>query len=503
MSSSSQTLVSDTRFARLARGTNAANWFWLPSKEPQPYKPQDFAIMKSLGLTFVRLPIDFATIYDAKSPSLLNTKALAKIDAAIAQIQSYGLAVVVDLHSTPGFLDDNDYSGALENPAFRQVFINFWQSFAAHLGRTTNPELTFLQPMNEPVFQSNPDAWAPIQTQLLQTIRASAPNHTLVAVSALWQNIDTLITLQPLADRNVVYDFHFYEPFVFTHQGAEWIDGYVQDLKQVPYPSTPQNIQPLLQQFSGNPTAIADLTNYGAQQWNRNKVRQSIARAAKWASDNGVRLMSSEFGVYGKTAPAGDRVQWMADVRSAFEEFKIGWASWGYKGDFGYVDWKKNVPTLDAAMLQALGLNTTLQFNGTEKRDTLTGTSLADGLNGLGGNDLLSSYQGDDLLRGGNGRDRLLAGDGNDLLRGDKGVDLLIGGKGADIFVLERRQGLDRVQDFVNGVDRLGLLPGLTFKALTIWQVGQNTQIGVGNEAIAVLLNTNAKTINAADFSAI
>lgn len=459
--------------------------------------------MKSLGLTFVRVPIDFATIYDAKSSSLLNLKALARIDAAIAQIHSYGLAVVIDLHSTPGFLENNNYSAALENPAFQQTFINFWQSFAAHLGRTTNPETTFLQPMNEPVFQADPSAWAPIQAQLLQAIRGSAPNHTLIAVSALWQNIDSLVKLQPLEDRNIVYDFHFYEPFVFTHQGAEWIDGYVQQLKQVPYPSTPQNIQPLVQQFAGNQTAIADLTNYGAQQWNRDKVRQLIGRAANWASNNGVRLMSSEFGVYGKNAPAGDRVQWMADVRSVLEEFNIGWASWGYKDDFGYVDWVKNVPTLDTAVIQALGLNTTLQFDGTGKKDTLTGTSLVDALNGLGGNDLISGYQGDDLLRGGNGRDRLLGGEGNDLLWGEKGVDLLLGQKGADTFVLGRRQGIDRVQDFADGVDRLGLESGLTFQSLTIKQVGHNTRISVGNAAIALLLNINAQTITAVDFTSV
>ncbi len=498
--SSLQTSVSDTRFARLARGTNAANWFWLPSNDPQPYQAKDFALMKNLGLTFVRLPIDFSTIYDAKSPSLLNKKALAKLDAAIAQIQSYGLAVVVDLHSTPGFLADNNYSGALENPEFRQTFIDFWASFAAHLAQTTNPETTFLQPMNEPVFQANPEAWAPIQTQLLQVIRDSAPSHTLIAVSALWQNIDTLVQLQPLADRNVVYDFHFYEPFVFTHQGAEWVGGYVEALQQVPYPSTPQNIQPVLAQLAGNPAAIADLTAYGAQQWNREKVRQSIGRAAQWATQNGVRLLSSEFGVYDKNAPAGDRVQWMADVRSAFEEFNIGWASWGYKDAFGYVDWTKDGAQLDAAVLQALGLNTALQFNGTGKKDTLTGTSLPDSLTGLGGNDLLSGYQGDDLLWGGNGRDRLRGDDGSDWLWGNQGLDVLIGGRGADMFVLERRRGQDLVQDFVNGVDRLGLSPGLTFKALTIEQVGKNTRIGAGNGAIAILSNTNARTITAADF---
>ena len=46
---------------------------------------------------------------------------------------------------------------------------------------------------------------------------------------------------KPLPDPNVVYVFHFYEPHIFTHQGATWGAYYWQWLKGLHYPSSPEN----------------------------------------------------------------------------------------------------------------------------------------------------------------------------------------------------------------------------------------------------------------------
>ena len=38
-------------------------------------------------------------------------------------------------------------------------------------------------------------------------------------------------------DRKVAYTFHCYEPFIFTHQGAYWVDGMPLDFR-IGYPKT-------------------------------------------------------------------------------------------------------------------------------------------------------------------------------------------------------------------------------------------------------------------------
>jgi Cellulase (glycosyl hydrolase family 5). len=280
----------------------------------------------------------------------------------------------------------------LEDP---RMFTAFWRSLATHLHKTTNPELTFIQPMNEPVFRDNPKAWEPIQQELFRTIRQAAPRHTLIAVSAFWQNISTLVQLQPLPDANVIYDFHFYEPFIFTHQGASWIgDSVERKLRHVPYPANPSLVQSLAQQVS-DPTARAAILDYGQQQWDINKLRSRIGEAAQWARQNGVTLICTEFGVYAANVSALDRTRWMRDTRTVLEEFGIGWASWGYvDSNFGFAEWQGNQPILDREIVRALGLQLppwlakTDVLLGTRLGNVLVGDARSNRLDGRGGNDI-------------------------------------------------------------------------------------------------------------------
>jgi len=65
----------------------------------------------------------------------------------------------------------------------------------------------------------------------------------------------------------------------------------------------------------------------------------------------------------------------------------------------------------------------------------------------------------DNLLLGNQAANRLEGGGGRDVLEGRGGDDTLAGGTGADSFVLRRGDGLDRIEDFTPGLDRL-LLAG-------------------------------------------
>ena len=45
-----------------------------------------------------------------------------------------------------------------------------------------------------------------------------------------------------LPEKNLVYTFHCYDPFFFTHQGAEWIDEIPKNLNSLPFPSSPESV---------------------------------------------------------------------------------------------------------------------------------------------------------------------------------------------------------------------------------------------------------------------
>jgi endoglucanase len=352
--------VSDARFARLARGINVPFWFWLGPQHLNDVftrlNPSDFELIRDLGFTYVRVPVALDVVLDEDDPDLLDDDWLLALDWAIETLVSYDLAVMVDLHSTaPTSTGGTVYSGRLEDdPAFVETFIAFWRNFAAHL-RTTNPEMVFLEPMNEPVFEDDPSRWPPIQAELLAAIRAEAPDHTLIATSARWSNVETFVELEPLVDPNIVYNFHFYEPFYFTHQGASWAGEMVANMRLVPYPSSPEAIAMALDMVCDEQAQQA-IRGYGQERWDAAKLDDLIGQAAAWGAQHNVRLICNEFGVYKPFAMQDDRWQWFADVITLLEGYGIGWAMWEYDDSFGLVERRGDRVQLDTDLAAALGL---------------------------------------------------------------------------------------------------------------------------------------------------
>jgi Ca2+-binding RTX toxin-like protein len=137
--------------------------------------------------------------------------------------------------------------------------------------------------------------------------------------------------------------------------------------------------------------------------------------------------------------------------------------------------------------------------------DTLTGTEGKDLLNGRRGNDTLTGNAGNDTLIGGNGKDFLVGnagddlldgGNGTDTLRGGLGNDTLTGGNRQDIFVFADGEGIDTINDFELGTDKIGLTEGLTFGNLSF----SGNEILIGSDVLAVLTGVNTNTLTASNF---
>ncbi|MGY6217549.1 Calx-beta domain-containing protein [Methylolobus aquaticus] len=167
--------------------------------------------------------------------------------------------------------------------------------------------------------------------------------------------------------------------------------------------------------------------------------------------------------------------------------------------------------------------NTVAGFD--DSADVINGQGGDDVLSGLSGNDLLRGGSGNDLLQGGDGHDRLFGGvgddglqggDGNDRLwggasddwlLGGAGLDRLLGGAGSDTFFLQAQAGTDRVLDFADGVDWLGLSPGLAYEDLAVTEgtgaAAAHTLLQEADtgEVLMILVGVSAATITADDFA--
>ena len=126
-------------------------------------------------------------------------------------------------------------------------------------------------------------------------------------------------------------------------------------LHDVPYPSTPENVAPLLPELT-NEQAKKELAWYGQQRWDIATMEKEIQVAVDWAKERHVPLWCGEFGVYIEHVKPEDRDRWIADMRKTLEKDGIGWAMWDYRGGFALVSKKDGVSVPDEGVVKALGV---------------------------------------------------------------------------------------------------------------------------------------------------
>jgi len=344
-----------SRFAHLRHGINLSHWFSQSASYSKEHldthtTARDIALIKSLGFDHVRFPIEPAPLMNVTpDPAILNTTYLGYIDSALDMILAAGLAVVIDIHPSDEFklrLGRDERS--------IETFGMFWRAFATHLSRR-DPEFVFLEVLNEPMVEDS-YRWYGIQAKLIASIRSGAPNHTIIATGHRWSGLYEMLFLEPYADTNIIYNFHYYEPFAFTHQGATWAGPNLSFYKNVPYPSSPEAVRLLLDTVQDDP-ARYNLLRYGEENWNMQRIDRELGAAADWAAKHHVYLTCNEFGAFRKVVKPADRIVWLQDMRTALEKHGIGWTMWDYGGGFSVVNKIDGHAQADPEVVKALGLH--------------------------------------------------------------------------------------------------------------------------------------------------
>jgi len=277
----------------------------------------------------------------------IPVESLSYLDTALTMIVAQGLAVELDIQA-----DDTFKRKLATDDAFVEQFADFWRALARHYS-ALDPERIFFEVLNEPELH-DPYRWYGIEAKLVSVIRESAPQHTIIVTGAHWSADDDLVFLEPLRDPNVVYTFHFYEPYIFTHQGATWAENYTHFLKGVPYPSDPEAAHKAAA-LVPDPIHRLAVVRYGVSHWNAERIDADIGQVIEWARKWDVSVICNEFGVYRKAADPSDRAAWITDVRTTLEKYGIGWTMWDYSGGFGVVTKQQGQAVPDLATIRALG----------------------------------------------------------------------------------------------------------------------------------------------------
>ena len=340
------------RAATLTRGINASGWFggwgdYTPERTSKWITPDDLKLMRSLGFTYVRIGVDPVYFGNGRPDDPGKQARWKRLDDAVDLALNAGL--IVDLCVFPR----DDYKQQLAKDSGATQFLFLWEALARHFANR-DPDHVLFELMNESEVQ-DPYRWIGIESSVVTAIRRIDTVHTILASGAHYDSLDDLLVTQPLADENVIYTFHFYEPYQFTHQGATWGSPEWLYYKDIPFPATVDQLDSTLKSI---PSDIAryQLFLYASGNWNADLVRQRIAFAAGWGREHNIPILCNEFGAYRDTAPPDSRARYIEAVRSALEANHIGWAMWDWSGNFGLVTRSDGRPTIDPAIAKALNL---------------------------------------------------------------------------------------------------------------------------------------------------
>ena len=343
------------RAEHLKHGINLSHWFaqaiggQYTKEHFDTYDTaQDMALIKQMGFDHVRFTLNAEPMFRRGQADRIPAEYLAMVDGAVKMILDQGLAVIIDIHPESEF----KARLATDDVAVEQ-FEDFWRALAKHYSNL-DPEKVFFEILNEPEFKDR-YRWAGVQERLARGIREGAPQHTIIAAGANWSSNTELLFLEPLRDPNIIYNFHFYDPHIFTHQGATWSTNFQHYLTKLPYPSTPENVQNAVTEA---PDAVNQLlvVRYGYDRWNAQRIDAEIGAVAAWGKRWQVPVTCNEFGVYREAAAPEDRLRWIHDVRVALEKYGMGWTMWDYAGGFSVAVTMDGKRVADEGTLRALGL---------------------------------------------------------------------------------------------------------------------------------------------------
>jgi len=345
--------VAFERAATLQHGINLSGWFAssrdLSTQHFTSFtNATDLKTIREMGFDFVRLGIAPELIERHGEVAPADPEALAQLDHAVREALDNHLEVMLCV------FPDDEYKHNLATDRGVDDFVQLWRILAAHFAPQDHDRI-FYELMNEPEVP-DPYRWMGIQARVVDAIRQIDTNHTIIATAANYSSLPDLLQLEPVRDANVIYNFHFYEPYQFTHQGASWgADNWI-FYKNIPYPATPAMLADQMKSVPGD-LARYELYLYAVNGFNSEGIAGRISFAAEWARERHVPLICDEFGAYRETAPSASRDLWIHDVRTALEANHIGWAMWDYRGNFGIVTRTDTEITPDDDTLKALGLN--------------------------------------------------------------------------------------------------------------------------------------------------
>ncbi|MDR9829064.1 glycoside hydrolase family 5 protein [Vibrio sp. FNV 38] len=308
----------------LGRGINLGNFFESPSYEGEwngdlTIQASDFENISSAGFASVRIPVRWNAHADDHPPFTIDTAFLDRVQQVVDEAIQEDLRVIINTHHYDELFYNN---GEFE---FHRARLNaIWDQLSDQFPIEEYPEdkLVF-EFLNEPHGEVGVDEWnlliedltSQIWNDNSETQNNQSGQRKVMIGTADWGGpfkLPDLILPDSVNSDNTLITVHFYEPFKFTHQGAEWVEG-ATAWEGTRWLGTEEQQQTLFDYLEA------------VTAWNN-------------AENRGFEINIGEFGVYSKCSQPKDQRAWTAFIARESEKRGFSWHYWEYSSGFGAYD---------------------------------------------------------------------------------------------------------------------------------------------------------------------
>jgi endoglucanase len=312
------------------------------------YSKDDWTRIREAGFRNVRMFAAYEYLFDPKQPSVPKQAYVDRVNKVVQEALDAGLGVTVGVRDVPPEIwTDKTYRTAEDFAAFWRAWATILQNQFQHVPNYRSR--IFLEICNEP-WAETPAEWNLVQKRVMLAMREGAPEMTLIAAgnmrvnASTWHGVNAFVGLTPVQDDNIIYNFHQYDPYVFTHQEVIWHGWIVlKETRDLPYPVNANDdpmkyIAPAPNKPAGSqpdPRSIQEITKYVRTGWNKQKLRELLQPAVDWQERYRKPIIINEFGNnYSNGALGGIPMAYAHtfnhDSRELFEELGWGWALWSF-----------------------------------------------------------------------------------------------------------------------------------------------------------------------------
>jgi endoglucanase len=346
-----------SRAAPFSKGVNFSGWFESNNAGGIPftnYTEQDFIDVKSLGADVIRLPIKMHSMTNGAPNYTLDPLFVKFLKTAVDYAEKHEIYIIIDNHSFDPILP----TGA----DIDRILIPVWEQIARLF--KDRSDYVIYEILNEP-HGINDARWGEIQGKTIEAIRRIDQKHSIIVGGTDYNSISKLAAIPKYSDTNLIYTFHFYDPFIFTHQGATWGEPSMASLAGVPFPFKRQRM----------PKVPADLIGTWLEEGIARYMYESapsalyatLNKVTAFSKERNVPVFCGEFGVFMIQSPKEDRVTWYKVVSDALDRRNISRTSWDYYGGFGVFNSGRGSfnHDLNVEVVSAMGFNPPAQLERT------------------------------------------------------------------------------------------------------------------------------------------